>query len=115
MRLEPPPEPPSLPPVDPGHWQPPIGISTPSFGIAEQVSMYVGQLYDSDGDGVGDVPYNDFGNGPFSHYVESAHPFCVDGDNRGTPSQPRCTIPGRDGLPLGAGSVVEVRGDYLGL
>ena len=30
----------------------------------------------------------------------------------GTPAQPRCTIPGRDGDPLPAGSVVEIVGVY---
>jgi hypothetical protein len=110
---------PALPPLQADTpWTPPIGIPQPSFGIVESHTMYQGQLYDYNNDGVPEAPYKDAGNGPYTHYVDRSAPNCTDGvndSNYGTPALPRRTIPG-DNLnslaPLKAGSVVEVHGRY---
>jgi hypothetical protein len=96
-------------------WTPPIGIPVPPFGIIESHATYQGQLYDYDNNGTPEGAYKDAGNGPYTHYVDRSAPNCTDGSNNsnsGTPALPRCTIPGRDGAPLKAGSVVEVHGKY---
>ncbi|HHT9146065.1 MAG TPA: Ig-like domain-containing protein, partial [Candidatus Wunengus sp. YC61] len=76
-----PPYVPSFLPV-PNPWAPPIGIPMPPFGINEVA-------------------------GPSNYYVDNSVP-CNDANNggRGSPIQPRCTIPPL----LVAGSVVEVHG-----
>jgi hypothetical protein len=93
-----------------GPWTPPIGIPRPSFGIDESHTMFVGQSYDYGGT---PGPYKDAGNGPYTHYVDVAHPAATDtGNPFGTPTLPRRTIP----LNLTPGSVVELHGgpyDYV--
>jgi hypothetical protein len=103
------------PPVFADPWTPPIGVPMPPFGILESHTMYQGQLYDYDNNGTPEGAYKDAGNGPYTHYVDRSAPNCTDGSNDlnfGTPALPRCTIPGRDGSPLKAGSVVEVHGKH---
>lgn len=93
-------------------WTPPIGIPAPAFGIDQSHTMYQGQLYDYNGDGTPEGAYKDAGSGPYTHYINHSAGNCADGSNYGTPAQPRCTIPGDDGSPLMAGSVVEIHGQY---
>ncbi len=94
-------------------WTPPIGIPPPDFGIVESHLDYESALYDF---GDGPEAYRDAGNGPYTHFVDNSAPNCaddVDGEpSYGSPEVPRCTIPGRDGDPLPAGSVVEIHGVY---
>ena len=90
-------------------WRPPIGIPIPEFGIKESHWMYQGQRYDFDGDGTLEPgeEYPDAGDGPYTHYVDNAHPAATDTNNpHGRPAIPRKTIP----YPLPPGSVVEVHG-----
>jgi hypothetical protein len=55
----------------------------------------------------GAAPYNDAGNGPYSHYVDNTNSKATDTDNPyGTKDKPRVSIP----KDLPAGSVVEVHG-----
>jgi len=96
-------------------WTPPIGIPQPPFGITQTHTMYQGQLYDYDNDGIPEAPYKDAGNGPYTHYVDRSATNATDGvndSNYGTPALPRLTIPGSSSIPLKAGSVVEVHGNY---
>ncbi|VAW42931.1 hypothetical protein MNBD_CHLOROFLEXI01-3209 [hydrothermal vent metagenome] len=73
-------------------YQPPIGIPAPSFGIDEAHTMYQRQLFDYDGDGTPEAPYNDAGNGPYTHYVDSTHPNCSNSYDYGTAAAPLCDI-----------------------
>jgi hypothetical protein len=79
-----------------GSWTPPAGIPAPEFGIEEIAAPY---------DAADNLHY----------YVDSSHGAATDDANRrGSPAQPRRTIP----LDLPAGAVVEVRGgpyDYSSL
>jgi hypothetical protein len=91
-------------------WEPPIGIPTPPFGISESHTIYTNKTFDYNSNGQlesGEV-YKDAGNGPYTHYVDSANSSCTDTNNYGTPVKPLCRIP----LSLPAGSVVEVHGRY---
>ncbi len=86
-----------------GQWTPPIGITSPDFGIIETVEMFRDEQYDFNGTLAN---YKDAGNGPFSHYVKASATNCNDSNENGFGSEqnPRCTIP----VVLSAGSVVEV-------
>jgi hypothetical protein len=85
-------------------WVPPIGIPAPDFGIDETHWIYQGQTYDYNGT---PGPYSDAGNGPYSHYVDTAHPQATDTDNPyGTYSLPRLTFP--DAANIQAGAVIEI-------
>ena len=85
-------------------WRPPIGIPAPSFGIQETHYMYVGATYDF---GHGPEPYQDAGDGPYTHYVDNSQGNATDVDNPfGTRVLPRRTIPAN----VAAGSVVEIHG-----
>ncbi|MCU0918352.1 MAG: right-handed parallel beta-helix repeat-containing protein, partial [Planctomycetes bacterium] len=87
-----------------GPWTPPLGIPMPEFGVFETHRMYEGKTYDF---GSGPESYKDAGNGPYSHYVDNAHPSATDTANPyGTPDKPRRTIPST----LAGGSVVEIHG-----
>jgi hypothetical protein len=88
-------------------WFAPIGIPTPPFGINETHWMYDGQLYDYDGDGIPEAPYNDAGNGPYTHYIDNTDPNASEYNNPfGSPERPRKYPPSI----LPAGSVVEIHG-----
>jgi hypothetical protein len=92
----------------PSPWQPPIGIPTPTFGIDQSHTLYEDQTFDY---GSGPAPYNDAGNGPYTHYVDNTSPAATDTSNPfGTAEKPRKTIPTR---PV-AGSVIEVHGGPYG-
>jgi hypothetical protein len=102
-------------PVFANPWRPPIGIPMPSFGILRSHTMCQVQLYDYDNNGTPEGAYKDAGNGSYTHYVDRSAPNCTDSSNDsnyGTPALPHCTIPGRDGTPLKASTVVEVHGKY---
>jgi hypothetical protein len=79
-----------------------IGIPNPSFGIDESHTMYSGEYF-----AAGGFNYKDAGNGPYSHYIDPTASNCTDSGNEyGTQSQPRCSIP----ISLPEGSVVELHG-----
>jgi len=85
-------------------WQPPIGIPAPEFGIHETHRMYEGKFYDF---GKGPELYKDAGYGPYTHYIDNAHPDATDINNPfGTPDVPRLSIPN----VLLPGSVAELHG-----
>ena len=69
-------------------WQPPIGIPRPSFGIEEQ------------------APAFDASN-PLHFYVDNYAAGCSDA-GRGSPAQPRCSLPSLTGLA--AGTLVQIAG-----
>lgn len=88
-------------------WEPPVGIPAPPFGIHDTHLMYAEATYDF---GSGPEPYPDAGNGPYTHYVDNAHPDATDTDNPyGTAALPRLTLP----IALPSGSVVEVHGGVV--
>ncbi len=83
-------------------WSPPIGIPQPEFGIVESHEIYDDKFFDF---GSGLQPYNDAGNGPYTHYVDSSHSQATDVANPfGTDAQPRVTFPSS----LAPGSVIEI-------
>ncbi len=85
---------------------PPIGIPAPSFGINELHTMYAGQWYTAGG-----FTYRDAGNGPYTHYVDNAHPSATNSGNPyGTATTPRLDIFNGSSITLPAGSVVEIHG-----
>lgn len=67
-------------------WEPPVGIPDPRnneyFGGFDPIEgshyMYEGQTYDY---GNGPEPYNDAGNGPYTHYIDNTHSNATDSDN----------------------------------
>ncbi|MDT8302834.1 MAG: hypothetical protein RQ760_15235, partial [Sedimentisphaerales bacterium] len=89
-------------------WQPPIGIPAPSFGINENVDMYIGQQYTfTDGRGTINYPISSVSGNPYTHYVDKNNSNATDTNNPyGTESTPRLTIP----TTLTEGSVVEIHG-----
>jgi len=98
-------------------WIPPIGIPAPEFGIVETHYMYEGQTFDYTQGGTipdprGVAPYEDVGNGPYTHYIDgpqSINPSCDDNNNPyGTEASPRCSLPRTFSPP--AGSVAEIHG-----
>ncbi len=92
-------------------WWPPMGIPAAAFGIDESHTIYRGQVYEY---ASGPGPYNDAGNGPYTHYVDNTSNAALDVINvggkpvynYGTADRPRLTVP----TSLPAGSVVEVHG-----
>ncbi len=92
-------------------WQAPIGVPVPPFGIEQTHMMFKDKTYLFNGV---EGPYNDAGNGPYTHYLDNTNPLAVDSYlvagksvyNYGTPEKPRKTIP----PSLTPGSVVEIHG-----
>jgi hypothetical protein len=92
-------------------YEPPIGIPPPPFGIDETHMMYLGLMFDYDGDGTPEAPYKDAGNGPYTHYVDSTHPNCSNAYEFGTADDPLCDLyKGDSTITLPPGSVVEIHG-----
>ena len=89
-------------------WIPPIGIPRPEFGIEETYLMYNDEANQNP-----DLAYNPNSEGGFyTHYVDNSGA-CTDNENDyGTESNPRCSIPGTETIPLPEGSVVELHGTY---
>ncbi len=90
---------------------PPMGIPAPSFGIDDSHAMYSGTMFDYDGDGTPEAPYQDAGNGPYTHYVDNTHPNCSNAYEYGTVDDPLCDLyRGGLSITLPPGSVVEIHG-----
>jgi hypothetical protein len=90
-------------------WRPPVGIPMPTFGIVEDVRMYLepAQTFDYADDSAGAVAYRVANGLPYTHYVDNTHAGATDSDNpHGSPERPRLTWP----YPLPAGSAVQIHG-----
>jgi len=86
-----------------GNWTPPIGIPRPEFGIEESYRMY-----DELANRNPNLTYHQNTEGGFyTHYVDNSVACTNSGNDYGTESNPRCSIP----KDVSAGSIVEVHSE----
>ena len=97
------------------NYVPPVGVSTPEFGIMESYRMYddPAKRPDSNHDGIPDLTYyQDAEGGFYTHYIDNTNGIDTNEDgtvNNGTIDHPRKTLP----ATVAAGSVIEIYGQYV--